>query len=61
MTPDEIKTARIRVFGTQAEAAKHFQVTQSGWCKWEIGTRKMPKFYAKILKEMILIKLLRGG
>ena len=49
MTPDEIKTARIRVFGTQAKAAKYFHVTQSAWSHWEIGIRKMPEFYAKIL------------
>ena len=53
MKPDEIKTARISVFGTQAKAARYFCVTQSAWSKWERGTREMPKFYIFTLKPLM--------
>lgn len=53
MTPAEIKQARIKIFETQAKAARYFNVAQSAWCKWELGTRKMPRFYSGHLKMLM--------
>jgi DNA-binding transcriptional regulator YiaG len=50
MKPDEIRQARINIFKTQAKAARHFKVTQSGWSKWERGARKMPEYFAASLQ-----------
>lgn len=51
MTPDDIKTARLKAGVTQQEAADMMRVHLRTWQRWEYGKREMSPAYL----EMFLI------
>jgi putative transcriptional regulator len=53
MTPEELRAARAEMGLTQVEAAKLYNVSLSGYKKWELGERKIEGPAVPLTKHLL--------